>query len=90
MKRIKQIRKSLKVAEGQRSLKNLEGGGKGLKMVKEIPRRWMNEFDPTIRCRKLRELEESRKSLRNKRGSRRWKNAAGRRRDGRSADAEWE
>jgi hypothetical protein len=57
-KRIEQIRKSLKVAEGQRSLKNLEEGGKGLKMVKEIPRRWMNEFDPTIRCRKLRELEE--------------------------------
>jgi hypothetical protein len=40
------IRKSLKVAEGQRSLKNLEEGGRNLKTVKEIGRRGMNEFDP--------------------------------------------
>jgi hypothetical protein len=52
-KRNEQIRKSLKVAEGQKSLKNLEEGGRSLKTVEGIRRRWMNEFDPTERSRKI-------------------------------------
>jgi hypothetical protein len=47
-KRNEQIRKSSKLAEGQGKLKNLEGGGRGFKTVKEMRRRQMNECDPTI------------------------------------------
>jgi hypothetical protein len=38
-KRIERIRWSLKVAEGQRYLMNLDEGARGVKRVKEIPRR---------------------------------------------------
>jgi hypothetical protein len=52
-KQIEGIRKSPKVAERQRSLKDLEEGGRNLKTVEEIPSRWMNRFDRTIRSRKV-------------------------------------
>jgi hypothetical protein len=48
-KRIEPIRQLPKVAEGQRSLKNLEEGGGSLKTVEEIRRRRMNEFNSTIK-----------------------------------------
>jgi streptomycin 6-kinase len=62
------MRKPLKVAEGQRSLKNLEEGGGSLKTAEEIGNRLMNEFDPIESGSpgKLRELEESRRSLKRK------------------------
>jgi hypothetical protein len=52
-KQTERIGKSFKVAEGQRRLKDLEEGGKGLAMVEEIRRRRMNEFDPTTRSGKV-------------------------------------
>jgi hypothetical protein len=43
-----QIRKSLKLADSQGKLKNLEGGEGALKTVKEMRRRQMNEWNSTI------------------------------------------
>jgi hypothetical protein len=81
------MRKSLKVAEGQRKLKDLEENEGSLKTVEEIRRR-MNKFDGTICPGRFRELEESRRSL--KKDSRRWKKAAEKRAEGRFIDGECE
>jgi hypothetical protein len=47
------MRKSLKVAERQRRLKNLEKGGRGVKRVEEIQRRRMSTFGPLLKSRKV-------------------------------------
>jgi hypothetical protein len=52
-------------------LKDLEAGGRRLKTVKEIRRRWMNEFHPfqPSGSGKLGELEESPTGLKNRKGA---------------------
>jgi hypothetical protein len=63
--RIGPIGKSLNVAEGERSLRNLKGCGRSLKGVEEIRRRRVNQFNPfqSEGPRRLGELKKNRRSL---------------------------
>jgi hypothetical protein len=65
-KRIERIRKSLKVAKGERNLKNLEEDGRSRRLSKKCKNvGWTNLIEP-YGPERLRELEESRRSLDNK------------------------